>query len=368
MKIAIDLTALAFNFSGVERYALNISKTMIENNNEDMFYLLFCNEIHKEYHEICQKENVKYFIVKAQKSKMSKLYMFQVKNLVALKKMKADRYVFLAFAPPVFFHESNMITTIHDLGYFDCPKMWKWYVTLYGKCKICAAIRHSKKIVTVSEYTRKRLIDMFKYNKGQINVIYNAVDKRFNDQKIEKDVKEALTSKYKLPENSFLLCLATLEPRKNLKLLIEAYAQLKERGLMEKDLVLAGRSGWKFNDLFYNYGNEIANAIHFTGFIEDKDLPMVYKMADYFVFPSKYEGFGIPPLEAMACGTQPLVSDLEVFKEVLGDAAVYFKNNNLTDLENVLVKMEKRPKELLYRQAQKYSWDKSAELLYGVIK
>lgn len=368
MKIAIDLTALAFNFSGIERYALNISKNMIQNDSQDEFWLLFCNKIHPDFEELIRQENVKCQIVKSGSSKFSKLWMFQIKNLLALNHMKADRYVFLAFEPPILMRNPNMIITIHDIGFFDCPQMWKWYVSLYGQIKMKAAIRHCHRIVTVSNFTKRRLEERFSIDEEKISVVYNAMDNKFRNDIADKDKSLEVRKKYKLPMDNFILCLSTLEPRKNLRLLIEAYTDLKKENKIDHHLVLAGRKGWKIDSLFKNIDSEIKQYIHFTGFIDDDELPYVYKAADLFVFPSKYEGFGIPPLEAMACGTQPVVSDLDVFKEVFGEAAIYFANNNVDDLKNAILSKNVVDSRILKEQSSRYSWEKSGRQYLEAMK
>ena len=114
----------------------------------------------------------------------------------------------------------------------------------------------------------------------------------------KKEKKEllAVKNKYSLP-SQYILCLSTLEPRKNMRLLIKAYSDLWKEKKLKTDLVLAGRKGWKIDNLLNSLDDEILEHIHLTGFIEDEDLPTVYHCADVFVFPSIYEGFGIPPLE-----------------------------------------------------------------------
>ena len=363
MKIAIDLTALDFNFSGIERYALNVTREIINQNNKHEIVLVFCNDIHPEFKNIVSTNSfVTAVSIKSNAGKLSKLNTFQRKLPRALKSINADCYFFPAFAPPILFHRHHMVDTMHDIGYFDCPTMWKWYVTLYGKIKLLAAIRHCDNIVTVSDYTKDRINEKFKVDKKKILVSKNATESRFSVKEISDSEMRRLQDKYKLPDKPFVLCLATLEPRKNLPLLINAYVDLRRQGKIDSHLVLAGRKGWKIDDMLDKVNEEYKDDIIITGFVDDLDLPLIYGMAELFVFPSLYEGFGIPPLEALACGTQVLVSDIPVFKEAYGEAANYFKNNDLADLEDKLVNYKKIDRCVIEKVVAGYGWNKSAKV------
>ncbi|HCR4577211.1 TPA: glycosyltransferase family 4 protein, partial [Enterococcus faecium] len=182
----------------------------------------------------------------------------------------------------------------------------------------------------------------------------------------EKEV-ELLKVKYNLPQSEFYMCLATLEPRKNLRLLIDAYADLILEGRTDKKLVLAGRRGWKINDLLNNLDENVKNNIVLTGFIDDKDLPKLYKSASVFIFPSLYEGFGIPALEALACGTQTIVSNIPIFKEAFGDAVTYFLNNDKDDLKNKMITYKDVDSSVIKKQVEKYDWGKSAKVYIDII-
>ena len=143
--------------------------------------------------------------------------------------------------------------------------------------------------------------------------------------------------KYKLPDH-YILCLGTLEPRKNLKLLIKAYAELFGDREIDLELVLAGRKGWMMDDLLSNITKDIKSHIHITGFIDDEDLPYIYKDAELFIFPSLYEGFGIPPIEAMSMGTTVISSNAASMPEILGDSVSFFCNNDLLSLKKSIIK------------------------------
>lgn len=366
MKICIDLTSLAFNFSGIERYAMCISKELIKNKDND-FILLFCNEVHPAYSELVKEKNISTKLLKAKNTKLAKFRLFQISNLFALYNIKANVYVFLAFEPPVLFRHKNIITTIHDLGFFEFPHMWHWYISLYGRIKMRAALKHSRNIIAVSRFTKSRLIKNFKYPANKIHVVYNAVDERFIPGNISESRQIELKKKYNLSDQKFILCLGTIEPRKNIELLIDAYGELRDTNQIEKSLVVVGRKGWKVDQLLKRLSEQARDDIRLTGFVDDYDLPDIYKLADFFVFPSLYEGFGIPPLEAISCGTQTIVSDISVFKEVLGQAVQYFKSNNKNDLKHVLLSDKKIDLEEMSKQSARFSWKKSGDKYYEYI-
>ena len=179
--------------------------------------------------------------------------------------------------------------------------------------------------------------------------------------------QDNVVKKYNLP-SKYILCLSTLEPRKNLKLLISVYRELIINKDIDINLVLAGRKGWLVDHLLEGIEESVIDRITFTGFIDDNDLPYVYENAKLFVFPSIYEGFGIPPLEAMYMKTLVVASDSSSLPEILQDGAIYFKNCNFDDLKEKIVfalnltKNEKNViKERAYCIAKEYKWNKEAD-------
>lgn len=351
MRICVDLTSLADNFSGIERFALSITKELIKND-DHQWILLFKNSIHKELN--IDSANIRKIIIKGN----NKLIFNQLILPLELLKIKADRYFFPAFPAPFFFFNKNSITTIHDLSCWDCPFSNKKHMILYFKIMYWKSSLSNKKIVTVSEFSKERICSILQVKPQNIEVVYNGISELFFKETSKIDIYK----KYNIPKK-YLLCLSTLEPRKNLKLLIQAYN--KTFYDLDIDLVLAGRKGWMMDDILNGLSKEVVNRIHFTGFIDDEDLPEIYRNATYFVFPSLYEGFGIPPLEAMATGTPVLSSDAASMPEVLGDAAFLFRNNDLNDLCDKLVfvlndEITEDIKKQCVKQAKKYSWTKSS--------
>lgn len=331
------MTSLADNFSGIERYAMNIARELIEmdGKEEHTYILLFKKEVHPQFRQYQKKRNVDMRVYKG----ANKLLFAQLLLPLHLYGVRADVFLFLAFQGPLLFWHRGIYNMVHDLTCWDCPQTMKKHMEWYFKLSIVNALLISKGIITNSRFTRDRIVDKFHYRKGKITIAYCGISDVFMNYigeqpgRGDKDVAEKekklrnrlldVRHKYHLPEQ-YLLCLATLEPRKNLPFLVEAYVELLEEGSVRVPLVLAGRKGWKMDEFLERIETEYRRKIIVTGFIEDEDLPYVYHMADCFIFPSIYEGFGMPPLEAMAVGTMTISSDAASLPEVLGNAAAYF--------------------------------------------
>lgn len=362
MKILIDLTSLADNFSGIERFALSITQELIANQEKkDVKYILvFKNSIYKAFEK--KQRNVEYLVLKGK----NKLFFNQLILPLKLLKIHADYYFFPAFPAPFFFFKKNAISAIHDVGCWDCPSKNKRIMTLYFKIMYKKAALGRKKIVTVSEFSKKRIEHILGKKDKEIEVVYNGLSDCFNNFKYDFAAEKKAKQAYGLPDQ-YILCLSTLEPRKNMRLLVEAFNDLIKEKKINIDLVLAGRKGWLIDDLLSDLDEEVIKRIHFTGFIEDDLLPYVYKNAKVFVFPSIYEGFGVPPIEAMSMNIPVISSDAASLPEVLGDAAIYFQNRNLEDLKEKLLKVieldQTEIEQIIdngVKQAHKFNWKTEA--------
>lgn len=388
MRIAIDLTSLADNFSGIERYAMNITRELINLDSErkHTYILLFKRKVHEDFKEYAHKKNIICKVYKGQ----NKLIFQQLILPFHLYGIKADRYLFLAFQSPVLFWKRGIFNTIHDLTSWDCPETMKKKMELYFKLTIRSALLVSEGIIVNSKFTRDRIMDKFHYNKKKITLAYCGISDVFMDyvagqpqvvaqreeergetiDRLEKIRNRSLDirRKYHLPEQ-YLLCLATLEPRKNLPFLVEAYVELLEEGSVDIPLVLAGRKGWNMDEFLDRIEENYRKNIVVTGFIDDEDLPYVYHMADCFIFPSIYEGFGMPPLEAMTVGTMVISSDAASLPEVLGKAASYFHFSNKEELkEKIRQGIHQECDEVTVKEIKKrvemFQWGRSAEKIY----
>lgn len=366
MTILFDLTAVYDHLTGIERYAINICKNIIKKHDDNQYILVFKNEVHSEFVFCVKQSNIEIKILKA----CHKLLFYQWRLMRYLYSVKADRYVFLSFVSPWLFRNKNIINTIHDISAWDCPTSRKWYMIAYGRIGIKNAIHLSKKIMTVSEFSKERIINRLRAQPYKVEVAYNGVSEQFVDlQMASKFRNEKLYQKYNIP-SKYILCLSTLEPRKNMKLLIKAYQELLDEGKIDIDLVLVGRKGWKLKDAIGEC-NQLDRHIHLTGFVADEDIPFIYKNAEIFVFPSLYEGFGIPIIEAMSQGTLVIASDSSSLPEVVGDAGFLFENNSKDSLKKTILRaleLSKNEREELqikgFERSRCFNWNIEAEKYY----
>lgn len=368
MKIAFDLTPLYDHLTGIERYNLNIAKSIIEQHPEAEYILLFKNEVPKKFESIIRQNNVTYKILPAG----NKLFFIQWRLFRALNNIAADYYLFLSFTSPVLFKKERIINAIHDLTCWDFPESIPTKMKWYYRYTYHVAIKRSWKIVTVSQFSQKQICQRYHLSKTHVPVIYDGLTDIFkNDFSRNSNLKK----KYGLP-NQYLLSLSTLEPRKNLQLLLKAYTELIESGTNLPDLVLAGRQGWKLEDVVgSNISNIVKSRVHFTGFIDDEDLPQLYRDADLFIFPSKYEGFGLPVIEAMSQGTLVLSSDAASLPEVINGNGMTFKSQDIKSLKGKILEFlqlsSDKKSELCHNaknRALSYNWDTEANKLFSIMK
>ena len=366
MTILIDLTSVHRRLSGMERFSINISREMILRRPETRFVLLFREEIHPEFAGLCREGRAEAVVLK----EGNPLWFYQVRRLWALLRQDADSYLFPAFPAPWLFRNRNTVSVIHDLCDFDCPVGKSKWKALYCRISIRHAIRFSRRLVTVSRFSKQRLVNRLHVAPDRVSVVYNGISPVFS-QVLPEPLPD-ISGKYGIPGN-YLLTVSTLEPRKNLRLLIRAFEKLVQCGETELHLVLAGRRGWNLREVLGD-ASLLGSRIHVTGFVDDSDLPLLYRGAEAFVFPSLYEGFGIPPIEAMSQGTLVVSSDAASLPEILGDAPIYFESNQEEALCDALKKVtampeaeKQRRRNLGKQRSELYRWDREAEKLYRAI-
>ena len=218
---------------------------------------------------------------------------------------------------------SRQVVTVHDAATLDHPEWFERKFALWYGALLPRLIRKVRAVITVSRFSRDRIVQLTGVNPKDVHVISNGVEPRFHPIDLET-VKEVRT-KFDL-NGPYILFVGSLEPRKNLKMLLEAW-QLG--GFDGATLAVVGASGHLFPKVQFD---SIPEGVRLLGRVEDDVLPILYSGATGFVYPSVYEGFGLPPLEAMACGCPVAVSDIPAHREVCGSAAMYFDPYRPEDL------------------------------------
>ena len=253
------------------------------------------------------------------------------------------------------------VTVIHDLTPLLFPRMHLWHSQILQRLFLPSIVKKADLIISNSKYTTSDISKHFPFSQNKITEVIPGRESFFKPQ---KDI--AVLSKYKV-RSPYLLFLGTIEPRKNIVLLVQAFEKLKKEGFSHQ-LVIVGKKGWSYEPILKAIKNSLfARDIHLPGYIDRKDLPIIYSMAEQFVYPSTYEGFGLPVLEAMSCGTPVITTNISSLPEVGGDAAIYFENNNADDLFEKMKLLATKPNlrielsEKGIKQSEKFDWKESVQ-------
>lgn len=270
--------------------------------------------------------------------------------------------------------KGKKVTIIHDMAYKSCPETVRKKTKGMLNLALKKSCKRADKIITVSEFSKQEIIHYLHIEENKIVVMPNGVDFNRYHPNYSADEISCVLAKYKISTKYFLY-LGTLEPRKNITKLIEAYAKLKEEISPIPKLVLAGGKGWMYDSIFETVNRlKLEDDVIFTGYVMEKEVPVLMKGAEAFLFPSIYEGFGMPPLEAMACGTPVLVSNVSSLPEVVGDAGVYVDPDSIQSIKEgmaLFLSNEKLKKELSAKgleRAKLFTWERSAGILNKVFE
>ena len=382
-RIGIDISTLLNHGCdiGAGRYIINLVRNLLEIDKENT-YILTGRYTSARYLDVAYnlKEDFKNNKIEL------KFYRTSQKKLDLWNRLKFPPIEFLGFKadilhcpdyliPPTL--NKNIVLTIHDLAFLRFPEFnFDWFVKKYTR-EVKKNAQISRKIIADSESTKDDIIRFFKIDPQKIEVIYLASDtvfKKLPETRIDRNILK----KYKI-NKKYILSVGTIEPRKNFITLIKAFNLIKQKNTgFDYKLVIAGRTGWKSEATYEEREKSpYREDILFTGIVPDRDLVQIYNQAELFVYPSLFEGFGLPPLEAMSCGLPVIASDSSSLKEVVGDAGILLSPGNnieiqkqiLHVLENEEIKEELKRKSLI--RAKKFSWEETAQktinLYYKII-
>jgi glycosyltransferase involved in cell wall biosynthesis len=285
---------------------------------------------------------------------------------VALARSRADVVHGLVNVLPLTTRRPGVVT-VHDLSFVRLPALFPPYKRAYLTALCRASVARARQIVAVSEQTADDLALLWGVDRVRVLVAPNGVDPRFTAGTDAANV--AFRHSRGLPERYWLF-LGTLEPRKNLTMLLEAFARMRQTAPFaepQPHLVLAGGKGWYYDTIFAQVATlGLAEQVHFPGFVPEEELPQWYGGAELFVFPSRYEGFGLPVVEAMACGTPVICSDAPGVREVAGDAAIQLPADDVGAWAQMLTVAATQPDRLAalrnagLQRAKQFTWEGAA--------
>lgn len=370
--LIIDATSATGRLTGIERYTRETTTRLIDSAGERNIRITILLAKNTVWH-LYEGNNSKVKILHSPYT--SRLLTEQIWIPSVIYRLKPSHCFFPAFPPsPMVFGKKNckILRTVYDAVMWKLPQTLSWKNKVYMKPLETFGIHRYDHIFTISEHAFSELTEIFpatkdKIENASIGIDYNKFNKTYSDESFCTFRKE-----HTLPDQ-FLLFIGTLEPRKNLLFLLEVLGHLHTLDHNVK-LVIAGRFGWGSNKI-YNYilKNSLQDHVQLLGAVPDDELPILYKLATVFVFPSIYEGFGLPVIEAMAAGIPVIASNTSSIPEAGGDAALLLPPTDKEEWSNAIVKilsdnnMREKMKEQGFRQASKFDWNSVAKRIFNAL-
>lgn len=374
MIIGVDITTLAYQGFGVTNYTYNLIKNLltIDKINE---YHLFYSSFHRSKNALYLDEFKKLGAVVYQyhiplailQYFWGKLNVFPVEWLIG----KVDAFYFSDFLRPPLLPGTKGVTTVHDLVWKIYPQYHEQRIIDAHTIKLQKTIKYHDAVITDSQSTKNDLIKYYPEISGKkrIHVIYPGIGEEFKSIN-NKNKTEQVLKKYGInyPGN-FLLYVGAVEPRKNLNLSIEVFSQLiKDEKYRNYKFVIAGKAGWKNEDVFQSIKQlKLEDKVKFTGYIENEDLPFLYNATSLTVYLSSYEGFGLPPLESLACGTKVIAGDNSSLRETIDQKFLVDVSDKDKVLEKIKYLLSNKIEINTEEVQEKFNWQEVARKFLKII-
>jgi glycosyltransferase involved in cell wall biosynthesis len=364
VKIGIDISLTIGEKAGVGYYSANLVEALakIDKKNKYQLYPFFYHIYHPDFRTATapSQSNFHLRFVKLPKRFVDLLWNSPIPKKWILGAV--DILHSTTFCAPRD-HFGKLIVTIYDISFITLPECHTDANRQHCFQGTLDAVRYADRIIAISNHGKEELIKMFNADPGKIVVTHLAAKDIFKPQASAEQSR--VLAKYGIPTN-FIFSVGSCEPRKNISTLIRTFASLPESAKREHPLVIAGGKGWLNSDLHALLESLPSSQIRHIGYVDEQDLPVLYSAAAMFVYPSLYEGFGLPIIEAMSCGAPVIASNTSSMPEVGGDAALYFdpvdtiqlKDRMLELIDDIDLKAELRQRG--FDRARGFSWEKTA--------
>ncbi|MDG1849130.1 MAG: glycosyltransferase family 1 protein [Flavobacteriales bacterium] len=371
MKIGLDAKRIFHNHSGLGNYGRSTLQILAKDQS-DTDFLLYTPKL-KSHDEVAFVETQKNVFTKTPSSLFHKVFKFLWRPYFVLKQAQKDQidlYHGLSNELPFGLKWRSMkkIVTIHDLIFLRYPKQYKLLDRMVYDFKSKYACKHADKVIAISEQTKRDLVEFYGVNPDKIEVIYQTCHPIFKE-KASANFLSQIRIKYQLPDE-FLLYVGSINERKNLMTLLESLCELPE----EKLVVVGRGKAYKEKCMTFIQENNLSNRVFLLDVSENEDLAAIYQLADIMIYPSVFEGFGIPIIEALYSKTPVITSKGSCFAEAGGSHTLYINPTESSELKEAVLKIKKNPKlrlEMLeqgYAHAQKFSESYIAKTIASLYK
>jgi len=370
VRVAIDYTAAVRQGAGIGRYTRGLVAALADIDHENQ-YVLFCAGGAPSLKELPANFDVRRSLIP---SRWLTVAWHQLGLPLHAEVLAGDCDLYHSpdfVLPPL--KRARGVVTVHDLSFMRVPACADPSLRAYLNRAVPKAVSAARHVLADSWNTRNDLVELLQADPGKVSVVPGAVDATFT--RVEDAARlEQVRVRYRLPQ-WFIISVGTLEPRKNYARLVAAYALMRRQTGLPHHLIICGGPGWLFQEVYERVRTEgIGDYVHFLGFVPDADLAALYTSADLMVFPSLYEGFGIPPLEAMACGAPVVSSNNSSLPESVGNAALMVNAEDVEDIADAMARVlgnsafRARLIELGRIQAAQFTWHAAARKLLAAYR
>ncbi len=368
MRIAIDFTSAARERAGIGRYARELIRALSRLDRANQYRLFVPLDAHADLLAFDWPPNFAIVHAPLTERVLAALWhRARVPLPVEFFIGRVDVFYSPDFLLPPTWARRKLVT-VHDLSYVRLPECFPAVLKRYLDNAVPRSLKRADLVLADAQSTRADLVDVYRLAPDRIKVLYSGVDARFCAH-LDEAARMRVAEKYRLGD-PYLLSVSTIQPRKNNVRLIRAFARLLPRLGAPLSLVIAGGEGWMYDEVYRVVDElDLRHRVKFLGFTADEDLPALYSMATLFVYPSLYEGFGLPVAEAMACGVPVVCSNSSSLPEVGGSAVLYFDPCNVDEMADVIGHALKEPAIRSRLQAQgleqvkQFTWERSAQAL-----
>lgn len=371
MRVGIDGYPLAEPRTGVGHYTLELARSLALISPRDEFELVSPAPFNDPALAEIRRANLPNLLTKNPRASSIRGHWWSIGLPMYIRRAGFDLFHGTNFDVPLW-KQGRSVVTIHDLSALLHPDKHRSRLVRRARLRLPLVVRFADRIITPTESVRREVCQRFKLKPAKVKSIHSAARTSFAPMPFAESLE--LRQRLRV-EDDFLLFVGTLEPRKNLLTLLKAFAQIMEQSELRPQLVIAGGEGWLMDEMFaFIRKSGITERLRFTGYLSDEELRGLYSSCKVFIYPSVYEGFGLPPLEAMACGAPVIAGRIPSLLEVLGSTARLVEPLDVNALAGTIVELLKdaNQRQLLgaagLQRAGQFSWEKTARMTLDVYR